>query len=103
MCQGNKPRKAAEQFVAVFDEYYRKRDKVGIYTCAALINSINDLYRAVANLVIARCGGESTMGKAHGFSIYLPPGEMELSYCNSIFARYSQWPFLVSMLRFVEK
>ena len=64
----------------------------------AIVQDIHSLYSIAQTMVVARCGGETTIGNAYGFSIYLPPQLMEPSYGNSIFAFYSQWPILMSKL-----
>lgn len=60
---------------------------------------LNDLYQSVKPLVVARCGGRSTYGKAHGFAIYLPDRSIDRSYYNTNFVRESQWVTLLEFVR----
>lgn len=59
----------------------------------------NDLYQSIKPLVVARCGGRSTYGKAHGFAIYLPDQSIDRSYYNTNFVRESQWGTLLEYVR----
>jgi len=60
--------------------------------------ALNNLYNAVDDMVVARCGGSSTQGKAHGFSIYLPSQVIDDSYSSSLFAHQSQWINLLQVI-----
>jgi hypothetical protein len=56
-----------------------------------VVRAMHDFYNAVEQMVVARCGGTTTEGKAYGFSIYLPSGAIDSSYSTSLFAQSSQW------------
>lgn len=60
--------------------------------------ALHNLYNAVDDMVIARCGGSSTEDQAHGFSIYLPFNVIDDSYWSSLFAQQSQWINLLQMI-----
>lgn len=53
---------------------------------------LSNLYKQTNKMVVARCGGKTTQGKAYGFSIYLPFKYIDHSYYTSPFATYSLWP-----------
>lgn len=63
-----------------------------------LVKDMHALYDMAQTMVVARCGGTTTIGHAYGFSIYVPPQTMEASYLDSIFALNCQWPMLMSKL-----
>lgn len=57
----------------------------------SVVLAMHDFYTAVEQMVVTRCGGTTTEGKAYGFSIYLPSGAIDSSYLTSSFAQSSQW------------
>jgi hypothetical protein len=63
-----------------------------------IVRAMHDFYNAVAQMVVARCGGTTTEGKAYGFSIYLPSGAIDSGYLTSLFAQRSQWIELLRAL-----
>jgi hypothetical protein len=68
---------------------------------AALNDAFNDLYEAVTPLVVARCGGYSTLGLAHGFAIYLPDNAVDASYYTTNFAQQCQWVKFLEFMSYV--
>lgn len=67
-----------------------------IYASDDLIYTLHQLYNAVNRMVVAHCGGSTTTGSVHGFSIYLPHNRIDSSYVSSLFAQQSKW---VELLR----
>jgi len=63
-----------------------------------LIESMHVLYQRMDDAVVARCGGETTEGMAHGLSIYLPSHTIDRSYRISPFTEYSHWIQLLTMI-----
>lgn len=68
-----------------------------------LSNELTDLqsaftafYQAMRSVIVARCGGATTRGLAHGVAIYLPQDIIDSSYYKTLFAHDSQW---VNLLR----
>jgi hypothetical protein len=64
-----------------------------------LHSALQNFYQSAAQLVVAQCGGHSTLGLAHGFAIYLPNGTIDDSYYTTSFAQESQW---VTFLEFIQ-
>lgn len=56
-----------------------------------VIYTLHQLYSAVDRMVVAHCGGSTTTGNVHGFSIYLPHTMIDKSYETSLFVRQSEW------------
>lgn len=65
----------------------------------ALNHACNQLYHTVKSLVVARCGGHSTLGLAHGFAIYLPSNGVDASYYTTPFAQECQWVKFLEFMR----
>lgn len=60
--------------------------------------ALNDFYTTVQQAIIARCGGETTVNKAHGFAAYLPSGNtVDESYLQTPFAQESRWIELLKL------
>ncbi|MDP3888982.1 MAG: clostripain-related cysteine peptidase [bacterium] len=59
---------------------------------------LKSFYTIIQKLVVARCGGFSTQGKAHGVAIYLPSDGIDNSYYTTMFGRDSQWINLLEKL-----
>lgn len=68
---------------------------------AALNHALHHLYHAVKPLVVARCGGYSTVGLAHGFAIYLPGNGVDASYYTTKFAQECQWVKFLEFMGYV--
>jgi len=60
-----------------------------------LKDALQPLYAVTDEFVIARCGGATTQGLAHGFAIYLPLNIIDSSYRNTLFAHESLWTRLL--------
>jgi hypothetical protein len=64
----------------------------------SIINSIQQLSSIHDRMVIARCGGSSTTGLAHGSSIYCPYNHVDSSYRQTAFAHSCQWIKLLDLM-----
>jgi hypothetical protein len=60
--------------------------------------ALQNLYAAHNKFVVARCGGFTTEGLAHGFAIYLPTNGIDKSYRKTIFAHESLWLKLLEQI-----
>jgi hypothetical protein len=68
---------------------------------SALQAALNNLYAAMPSLVVARCGGSTTQGRAHGVAIYLPSAcapLIDISYYGTRFVQESQWVKLLELI-----
>ena len=63
----------------------------------SLQKALQTFYEQANNLVVARCGGKTTQGLAHGFAIYLPRIAVDASYYQTVFAKESQWVKLLEV------
>ena len=81
--------------VAFFKNIENQLDSVG--DCTAIRAALHDFYAKANNVVVARCGGSTTKGRAHGFAIYLPLGIIDGSYYKTIFAQETQWINLLTV------
>ena len=70
-------------------EHYAIQDGDGV------LGKLRTFYRTMERAVVARCGGYTTVGNAHGVSIYLPWFEIDAAYRVSRFAQQSQWVTLL--------
>jgi hypothetical protein len=66
-----------------------------------LKSALQRFYATIPSLVVARCGGFSTAGRAHGFAIYLPEDAIDDSYYTTDFARDHLWVKLLEYMRSV--
>lgn len=68
---------------------------------SALQAALHNLYALMPSLVVARCGGSTTQGRAHGFAIYLPSAcapSIDKSYYGTRFVQESQWVKLLELI-----
>ena len=73
--------------------------KLQIMPTPELQAALSCFYQALAGMVVARCGGFTTLNKAYGCAIYLPNGsEVYASYFQTKFARDSNWPELLQLI-----
>jgi len=68
------------------------------YDLSALQAALDNLYAVMPSLVVARCGGSTTQGLAHGVAIYLPPTAVDASYYGTRFVHESQWVKLLELI-----
>ncbi len=84
--------------VAFFEQIERQIDKQDASAEIADIRAaFQDFYQKAQCLVVARCGGETTQGLAHGFAIYLPFSVIDDSYYKTVFAQETQWINLLTI------
>jgi hypothetical protein len=69
-----------------------------IATAPVLQKAFKNLYDEARELVVARCGGNTTKDRAYGFAIYLPHDRIDSSYYETVFARESQWINLLNIV-----
>jgi len=65
---------------------------------SAIIHAIQQLSDINNQMIIARCGGFSTSGLAHGSAIYCPYNHVDSSYRQTVFARACQWIRLLDLV-----
>jgi len=68
-------------------------------TLIALKKALQNFYATIPSLLIARCGGFSTIGNAYGFGIYLPEYDIDESYYTTDFAHEHQWIKFLEYMR----
>ena len=68
------------------------------YNLFGLSSALQNFYATMQQLIVARCGGFTTQGLAHGVAIYLPSGVIDNSYYSTLFARESQWINMLKMM-----
>lgn len=56
-----------------------------------LQEALQSLYDVSQQCVVARCGGHTTTGLAHGYAVYLPVASIDESYYTTQFVKESQW------------
>ena len=84
--------------VAFFEQIERQIDKQDAAAEIADIRAaFQKFYQKAQCLVVARCGGETTQGLAHGFAIYLPFSVIDDSYYKTVFAQETQWINLLTI------
>lgn len=65
---------------------------------SALQTALHTFYALMPSLIVARCGGQTTKGLAHGVAIYLPPTAIDSSYYTARFSQQSKWIDLLALM-----
>ncbi|HSW74069.1 MAG TPA: clostripain-related cysteine peptidase [Candidatus Limnocylindria bacterium] len=70
----------------------------GLVLSVELQQSLQRLYDLTQSCVVARCGGHTTTGLAHGYAIYLPAATIDESYHTTQFVKESNW---ITLLKYM--
>ncbi len=77
---------------------YIERELTADQLSAPVQAAFKNFYQAMQALIVARCGGITTQGRAYGVAIYLPTDSLDASYKKTVFARESHWVQLLEII-----